>query len=99
VSAELTTHLRSFIVQIGGGLASLSKTAKAAKNGLHIVDAGLVFQAFLILYFFCLTLRVISKMKRQMGKCATYRRVRLQVNAVQLSLFLIAVRPSSSSIR
>jgi len=84
--------LVSFIVQIGGGLMSLSKTANTAKRGLHIVEVGLVFQEALIVYFFCLTVRLIAKMKRHLPKNATYRRIRLQVNAVQFSLFLITYR-------
>lgn len=87
---------RSFIVQIGGGLMSLSKTVKTAKRGLHIVEAGLIFQELLIIYFFFLTLRLISKLKLQMPKNATYRRVRLQMNVVQFSLFLISVRRITS---
>ncbi len=84
----------SFLVQIGGGLLSLSKTPKTAKLGLHIVTAGVLFQEALIIYFFCLTMRLISKLKMHMPPTITYRRARLQVNAVQLSLLLISVRPN-----
>jgi hypothetical protein len=84
-------RLSSFIVQIGGGLLSLSKTAKTAKLGLHIVEAGLIFQEGLIIYFFCLTIRLITKLKGDMPRNVTYRRIRLQVNVVQFSLILITV--------
>ncbi|KAJ9662484.1 hypothetical protein H2198_001373 [Neophaeococcomyces mojaviensis] len=82
----------SFIVQIGGGLLSLSKTASTARRGLHIVTAGVIFQELLIIYFFFLTLRLIHKLKQVLPANATYRRTRLQINAVQLSLLLIAYR-------
>lgn len=70
---------------------SLSKTAKTAKRGLHIVEAGLVFQELLIIYFFCLALRLIAKMRRCLPRSTTYKTIRLQVNAVQFSLILITV--------
>jgi hypothetical protein len=75
---------------------SLSKTAKTAKHGLHIVEAGLVFQEALIVYFFLLTIRLIAKLKEELPRNATYRRIRLQVNVVQFSLLLITVRRALS---
>jgi len=88
---DQTNVYSSFIVQIGGGLLSLSKKATTAKHGLHIVTAGVVFQEVLIIYFFCLTMRLISKLKHVLPHNTTYRRVRLQVHAVQFSLLLITV--------
>lgn len=70
---------------------SLSKTANTAKLGLHVVEAGLIFQMLLISFFFCLTIRLICKLKTRLPLDKTYRSIRLQVNVVQFSLFLIAV--------
>jgi hypothetical protein len=70
---------------------SLSKATKTATRGLHIVEAGLVFQLALIIYFLALTIRLIFKLKRTLPPSPTYRRTRLQINVVQLSLFLITV--------
>jgi len=55
------------------------------------VTAGVIFQQVLIVYFFFLTIRFIAKLKLVLPKNVTYRRVRLQVNAVQGSLLLITV--------
>jgi hypothetical protein len=79
------------MVQIGGGLLSLSKTAETAKRGLHIVEAGLIFQEVLIIYFFSLTIRLIVKMRRCLAGGMEYKRIRIQVNTVQFSLMLITV--------
>ncbi|KAF2432534.1 hypothetical protein EJ08DRAFT_709835 [Tothia fuscella] len=54
----------SFIVQIGGGLVSLSKKASTAKLGLHVVTGGLIFQQILIAIFIVMTFRFTYKLKR-----------------------------------
>lgn len=54
----------SFVVQIGGGLLSLSKKAKTAKLGLHIVTAGVIFQEALILLFMALSVQFSSRRLR-----------------------------------
>ncbi|KAF2673405.1 hypothetical protein BT63DRAFT_451448 [Microthyrium microscopicum] len=86
------SDLVSFVIQIAGGLMSLSKTTKTATHGIHIVEAGLIFQGALIIYFFCLTIRLIIILRHSMLHNATYRRLRLQINAVQFSLLLIMYR-------
>jgi hypothetical protein len=52
------------VVQIGGGLLSLSKKAKTAKLGLHVVTGGLIFQQLLIALFMAMTISFTMKLKR-----------------------------------
>jgi hypothetical protein len=84
--------LRSFLVQIGGGLLSLSKKAKTAKTGLHIVTGGVLFQEALIVFFFALTIRTTQKLGWVLPPSGIGNAVKRRIHAVQISLFLITVR-------
>ncbi|KAL2065415.1 hypothetical protein VTL71DRAFT_3085 [Oculimacula yallundae] len=54
----------SFVVQIGGGLISLSKTAKTANLGLHVYTGGVIFQQLLIICFLALTVKFKTALRR-----------------------------------
>lgn len=84
--------IRSFIVQIGGGLLSLSKTVKTAKLGLHVVTGGLVFQQALIAFFLTMTIRYTMKLKRSaMASSGGRHGPGRMVHVLQASLMLITV--------
>jgi hypothetical protein len=86
------TSIRSFIVQIGGGLLSLSKTVKTAKLGLHVVTGGLIFQQALIAFFLAMTIRYTMKLKRTAMAISGGRRgPGRMVHILQASLMLITV--------
>lgn len=84
--------IRSFIVQIGGGLLSLSHKVKTAKLGLHVVTGGLVFQQALIAFFLTMTIRYTMKLKRSsLSKSGGRHGPGRMVHVLQASLALITV--------
>ncbi|KIX98009.1 uncharacterized protein Z520_06088 [Fonsecaea multimorphosa CBS 102226] len=82
----------SFIIQIGGGLMTLSKTPSSAKTGIHIVTFGVVFQEVLIVFFFALTVRLTQKLDWVMPHSRISKDVKLRIHGVQISLALITYR-------
>ncbi|OQU99755.1 hypothetical protein CLAIMM_05342 [Cladophialophora immunda] len=82
----------SFIIQIGGGLLTLSKTANSAKTGVHIVTFGVVFQEALIVFFFALTVRTTKKLDWVMPHSRISKDAKACIHAVQISLLLITYR-------
>jgi hypothetical protein len=90
---------RSFIVQIGGGLMSLSKTAKTAKLGLHVYTGGVVFQQTLIACFLALTIRFSQKLGQNTVDHSVRHGAMKLVRVLRCSLLLITVRTLSTSRR
>ena len=89
---DKSDSIRSFIVQIGGGLLSLSHKAKTAKLGLHVVTGGLVFQQALIAFFLTMTIRYTMKLKRSaMSNSGGRKDPGRMVHVLQASLALITV--------
>ncbi|OAP56974.1 hypothetical protein AYL99_09086 [Fonsecaea erecta] len=82
----------SFIIQIGGGLMTLSKKPNSAKTGVHIVTFGVVFQEALIVFFFALTMRLTQKLDWAMPHSQISKDAKTRIHAVQISLLLITYR-------
>ncbi|KAG0651227.1 putative lipid transporter atnI [Hyphodiscus hymeniophilus] len=81
----------SFIVQLGGGVLSLSKTVKTANLGLHVYTGGVVFQQALIVCFLCLTIAFQKKL-RYCGTDSSKRGARTLLHVLRFSLCLITYR-------
>ncbi|KAH8648893.1 RTA1-domain-containing protein, partial [Tricladium varicosporioides] len=80
----------SFIIQIGGGLLSLSTKAKDAKLGLHVYTGGVVFQQLLIICFLMLTISFQRKLRYKRGPKKHGSKTLL--NILRVSLALITYR-------
>lgn len=79
----------SFIVQLGGGLLSLSKTVKTANLGLHVYTGGVIFQQILILGFLVLTIKFQSMLRSKSGERSTIRGATTLLHVLRGSLALI----------
>ncbi|KAM3074580.1 hypothetical protein ACMFMG_008010 [Clarireedia jacksonii] len=81
----------SFIIQIGGGLLTVSNDSDTLQNGLHIYTAGVALQEFFI---FCFLYLVYTFQRRLKAECARERVVeaRRLLWVIYVTLFLISLR-------
>ncbi|OJJ42136.1 hypothetical protein ASPZODRAFT_137481 [Penicilliopsis zonata CBS 506.65] len=83
----------SFIVQIGGGLMTLSSKSSTEKTGLHILTFGVVFQQALIVFFFVVTVVCGRKTAYTVRNSQTIQAgIQKTLHVVQGSLILISYR-------
>ncbi|KAH6716323.1 RTA1 like protein-domain-containing protein, partial [Leptodontidium sp. MPI-SDFR-AT-0119] len=80
------------IMQIGGGLLSLSKTAKTANLGLHVYTGGVIFQQLLIICFLALTVKFKSLLRRDVSDRGTRQQGVVMIRVLRFSLLLITFR-------
>ena len=83
---------RSFIVQIGGGLLSLSKTINTANLGLHVLTGGMTFQQLLIVCFMVLTIQFSRHLRLNTADTSSTHDVSRMTHVRRASLILITVR-------
>ncbi|KAH9216213.1 hypothetical protein DL95DRAFT_460500 [Leptodontidium sp. 2 PMI_412] len=77
---------------VGGGLLSLSKTAKTANLGLHVYTGGVIFQQLLIICFLALTVKFKSLLRRDVSDRGTRQQGVVMIRVLRFSLLLITFR-------
>jgi len=83
--------IASFIVQIGGGLMTLSKNFNTLNNGLHIYTAGVALQEFFILCFLFLVYKFERRLRVECSDAQKAEARRLLL-ALYITLGLITYR-------
>jgi hypothetical protein len=83
---------RSFIIQVAGGLMTISTNFKTLQNGLHIYTAGVALQEFFIFCFLFLVFTFQRRMSKEVEKERVQESKRL-LFILFASLGLISVSP------
>jgi hypothetical protein len=87
---DRANYRRSFLVQITGGLMTLSKKFNTLNNGLHIYTTGVALQQFFI---FCFLFLIYSFQRRLERECSQERiqEAKKLILVLYFSLILISV--------
>jgi len=83
---------RSFIIQIAGGLMTISKNFQTLQNGLHIYTAGVALQEFFIFCFILLVYQFQRRLSRECNRESVLKARKL-LYVMYISLGLISVGP------
>lgn len=95
---ETLTENRSFIIQIAGGLMTISENFKTLQNGLNIYTAGVALQEFFIFCFLFLVFSFHKRLLKEETDPSRLRGAKKLLFILYASLALISVRQSSISM-